>query len=126
MIKAFAEKKAVALFLTLFIILLVVILANIILNIMSSQSRLTHHQVSRIQAYYASMAGINAAIEQLRLGQWTTTPLNTPYKLCKSSGCSIVDDKLPSVVKEVAITISAIDASTGLREIKAKATYAPQ
>lgn len=51
-------------------LLVVVILANVILSTILSQSRLTHHQISRIQAYYAAMAGMNYALEQLRLGNW--------------------------------------------------------
>jgi Tfp pilus assembly protein PilX len=64
-------KKGVVLLVVLGTILLVVILANIILNSMSSQSRLTHHQVSRIQAYYAAQAGMNYALERLRIPNWT-------------------------------------------------------
>ena len=63
-------KRGVALFIVLGTILVVVILANIVLNIILSQSRLTHHQISRIRAYYASLAGMNYALEQLRTGTW--------------------------------------------------------
>ncbi|MBM3249842.1 MAG: hypothetical protein FJZ09_03220 [Candidatus Omnitrophica bacterium] len=59
-------EKGIALFLVLGTLLVVIILTNVILVLMSSQSRLTHHQVSRIQAYYASMAGVNYAYDQLR------------------------------------------------------------
>jgi len=63
-------------------IMIVVILANIVLNIVLSQTRLTHHQVSRIQAYYAGLAGMNYALEQLRTGNWTAP---NQYNLTDSS-----------------------------------------
>jgi len=63
-------------------IMIVIILANIVLSIVLSQTRLTHHQVSRIQAYYAGLAGMNYALEQLRTGNWTA-PL--VYSLSDSS-----------------------------------------
>ncbi len=76
MAKARIKEKAIALFIVLATILVIIALANAILTIILSQSRLTHHQVSRIQAYYAAMAGINFALEQLRTGAWTFSPTN--------------------------------------------------
>ena len=64
------QRKGVVLLIVLATIMVVVILGNIILTIMSSQARLTHHQVSRIRAYYAAQAGVNLALEQLRRGVW--------------------------------------------------------
>lgn len=63
-----SHKKGVMLFMVLSTILVVVALANIILVLVSSQSRLTRHQTGRIQANYAAQAGIQYAIEMLRLG----------------------------------------------------------
>lgn len=51
-------------------LLVTAILGTILLNFMSSQTRFTHHQVSRIQAYYAALAGMNYAYERLRTGTW--------------------------------------------------------
>ncbi len=65
------KERGVALFVVLATIFVVVLLANICLNIMVSQSRLTHHKVNRIQAYYAGWAVINYAQEELRRGKWT-------------------------------------------------------
>ena len=64
-------KKGIALFMVLGTLLVVTILAFIMLNIMLSHSRLTQHQVGRIQAYYAAQAGMNYALEMLRTGAWT-------------------------------------------------------
>jgi Tfp pilus assembly protein PilX len=60
--------KGVVLLMLLGIILIVTILANVILNVILNQGRLTHHQVSRTRAYYAGLAGINLALENLRTG----------------------------------------------------------
>ena len=65
------HKKGVVLFIVLGMLLVVASLATVILSLILSHSRLTHHQTSRIQAYYASMAGINYGLEKLRTGSWT-------------------------------------------------------
>lgn len=56
------------------IILVAVFLANVVLNIISSHPRLTHHQISRIQAYYAAWAGIGYAYDRMTAGDasWPT------------------------------------------------------
>jgi len=64
------SRRGITLILILAVILVVVWLANIALVLISSQSRFTHHQVSRIQAFYAAQAGINYALEKLRTGEW--------------------------------------------------------
>lgn len=70
MFRAIYKKKGVALFLTLAVVMIAVILIGIILGIMLNHLRLTQHQVGRIQAYYASFAGMNLALENLRTGVW--------------------------------------------------------
>jgi len=77
------SRKGVALFIVLGTIIIVLTFATVILSIIASQARLTHHQVSRIQAYYASMAGVNYATEMLRNGTWSpavarSEPLSDP------------------------------------------------
>jgi len=73
------NNNGVALFLVLGTMLIVIVLAGIILSIISSQSRLTHHQVSRIQAYYAAQSGMVYAFDQLRRGTpgWSATVAST-------------------------------------------------
>ncbi|MBU4346475.1 MAG: hypothetical protein KKH29_04020 [Candidatus Omnitrophica bacterium] len=61
-------KKGIVLLIVLSIVLVTAILANVVLNLITSQSRLTHHQISRIQSYYAASAGKNYALEMLRIG----------------------------------------------------------
>jgi len=76
------DKRGVVLFIVLMTIVIVSTLASVVLSIMVSQARLTHHQASRIQAYYASQAGVNYAIEMLRIGPPTGWTVGT----C-TSGC---------------------------------------
>lgn len=64
------NKKGIAIFMVLATILIVVVLANVVLAIISNQSRLTRHEVGRIQAYYAAQAGLVYALEMLRNGSW--------------------------------------------------------
>ncbi|MFA5411320.1 MAG: hypothetical protein WC321_05630 [Candidatus Omnitrophota bacterium] len=123
------NKKGIALFIVLGTLLLIIVLANIILVIMLSHSRLTQHQVSRIQAQYASMAGLNYALEMLRLNNapWTTAGT---YNICNSNpscntltpsgGCTANEPNLPCSVGFVAVTISGSPSAYTLR---AKTTY---
>lgn len=67
--KLFGE-KGIALFMALGLLLIVVVFANVILTIMLNQSRVTGHQVGRIQAYYAGIAGMNLALDNLLNQQW--------------------------------------------------------
>lgn len=110
-----SKEKGVVLFIVLATLMIVIVLANAMLNIMSSQSRLTHHQVSRIQAYYAAQAGMNLAIERLRTGTWGSGE----YSLCKS-GCIVNDTDIPY---RVDIKISDPNPTTNIRTIAFTTTY---
>ena len=85
-------------FIVLGMLLIVVALAGVILNIIRSQARFTHHQASRIQAYYASQAGINYAIEMLRTGGWVINTHCLP-----PGGCLLTDPDFPAAVASVNI-----------------------
>ena len=91
------SSRGIAFVLVMAFILAVVVSATISLLLMSTQARLTHHQVSRIQAFYAAQAGINYALEQLRTGGWvagTDCPSASPCSVSFDSG----DFKPPSIV----------------------------
>lgn len=100
------NKKGVVLLVVMGTVFIVIFLANVVLRIIGSQSRLTHHQVSRIQAYYASMAGVNYALERLRTGTWNANscPDTSSCKL------SVLDSNFsatfPNSVSEVNIVIT--------------------
>lgn len=97
------NKRGIVLVIVLGTLLVVVSLATVILSLILSHARLTHHQTSRIQAYYAAQAGMNLARENLRNGTWTTGS----YTLCKS-GCTVNDSDIPY---SVAINIGALGTS---------------
>jgi hypothetical protein len=65
-----SRNKGVALYLALSLLMIAIVLANVILTIMLNQSRFSQHQIGRIQAYYAGMAGLNASMDHLRSNTW--------------------------------------------------------
>ena len=101
------NKKGMALLAVLVVLLVVVALANVMLSIMLNQSRLTHHNVSRIRAYYAAMAGIRLAYENLRTKSWAYSSsycINPTNAACNSLPLlNKVSD--PAIPYEVMITI---------------------
>ncbi len=113
------NRKGVVLLLLLGTLLITTSLAGIATYIVVTQSRLSQHQINRIKAYYAALAGINLAMEKLRVGAWGTT-VGVPYTLCNNTGCDAYDYDIP--FDGVSITISDPDAA-GLRTINANVTY---
>lgn len=71
------RKRGVVLVIVLCTLLVVIGLATVVLSFILTHARLSYHNTSRIQAYYASMSGINYALEQLRTGEWTYSPINS-------------------------------------------------
>ncbi len=129
------NKKGVVLLIVLGTLLVVVSLATVVLSMMLSHYRLTHHQTSRIQAYYAALAGVNYGLENIRTGGYTLTTSCATTSCC-SSPCtmSFADgDFKPSILVSpangVLITIipygsTGCTASPGNTTcVSAKATY---
>lgn len=108
------DNRGVMLIIVLVSVLIAVILAGVILSFVLSQHRFTHHQASRIQAYYASLAAMNLVNEKIRAGTWGTGT----YTLC-NSGCTIND---ADINYKVTIIVSNPDAS-GVRTIKLNTPY---
>ncbi|MCM8801481.1 MAG: SurA N-terminal domain-containing protein [Candidatus Omnitrophica bacterium] len=104
------NKKAIAMVVILGTIVIVFVLAGAILVMSSSQSRLVHHQVSRIQGYYASMLGVNYAYRQLYTGAWLIPPAggSDAYSICRNAGlgCTLVESNLPHTVSRVNISVT--------------------
>ena len=91
------SKKGVILFIVLGTIIVVMGLAIIVLRIIASQSRLTHHQVSRIQALYAAKAGMVYAQEMLRTNVWYYN--SAADNSCPNPvGCTVSDGAFPPSV----------------------------
>ncbi len=87
------SEKGIVLLLVLSLIMIGAVLAGVIMNITLSHFELTRHKVQRIRAYYAALAGMNLAFEQLRVGNssWTAGGNHT---LCES-GCDVNDADIP-------------------------------
>lgn len=92
------NKRGMILPIVIWVILAVVVLSAVILRIVSNQTRLTHHQVSRIQAQYAAKAGMVYALEMLRTGVWGYS-VSSAVNTCVNSGdCPVSDPSFPSAV----------------------------
>jgi len=100
------NNKGMILLVVICTIFLAILLSNVILRIISSQSRLTHHQVSRIQAYYAGLGGVNYAYDKLRKGDWATPTSPVTYYLCRS-----LNDCIPNVTGNTLITEAGLPKS---------------
>jgi hypothetical protein len=123
-----SNKKGVLLFIVLGTIIVVAALSTVILRIILSQSRLTHHQVSRIQSQYAAKAGLNYALDKLRRNDDANWPATGEYvRIMRRSGASVPDfnePNLPGSIDRVEITVYAPGSGiSGTRKISAKAIY---
>ncbi len=137
MLKTRPGKKGVVLLTILMALLVVVLLATVVVRTILSSARFTHHQVSRTQAYYAGMAGINYALQMIRAGSWVVGTNCT-------TGCSLktlfasTDFKPPIFVtstNDIIVTIKAypdatlcpssrgLPANTGCVSVKVNYTY---
>jgi Tfp pilus assembly protein PilX len=134
------NKKGIALYLVLMVLLVVIIFANIILSLVSSQSSLTTHQTKRIQAFYAAQAGINYALEALRINDtnWTGSPpfnSNITHYMCRSNttgfpcdanltnSANITEPSLPTSINYIQIVVGPFNATTGSRQVTSIANY---
>ena len=122
------NKKGSILFIAVAMIMVVAVLATVMLRIISNQARLTHHQVSRIQAQYAAKAAIIYTIDKLRRNNDPGWPATVQFTktMCRS-GCDINEGDLPGSVQQIDITVYGPTAPgsqlSGTRRITARATY---
>ncbi|MFA5004806.1 MAG: hypothetical protein WC561_01610 [Candidatus Omnitrophota bacterium] len=130
MIKSCPDKRGVALFITLAAVAIVIILANVVLNIMSTQGRLTHHQVSRIQAYYAAQAGMVYTMEMLKSGAWSADASNIRYACHRSCIDSVAatytiptDADIPYNIQVTIYPLGSGISGTTRLDIKTDYTY---
>lgn len=102
------NKKGVVLVIVLGTILVTALLANAVIHLISSQSRLTHHQLSRIQAYYATKAAVTYAQEQLRAGAWVAGTNCTVASPCNAAnvGLNLAADFRPASVTGISLVIT--------------------
>jgi len=121
------------LFIVMGVILVVGIMAIAILRIISSHSRLTHHQVTRIQAQYAARAGVMYALDKLRRNDdaacWPTSGSYTIIMRSSTPGaCVVIEPNLPASVSQVDITVYDYGTTPGAvfadaRKVSATATF---
>ena len=89
------NKSGIALFMVLTTVVVIVLWGEVTLKFMASQNRFTHESVNRIQAYYAAKAGMTYALEMLRTGTWTFTPVNS---CSPPAGCLFNEPNFPSSI----------------------------
>jgi len=129
------NRKGVVIFIVLATILVVVILSGVILSVISSQSRLTHHQVSRIKAYYAGRGMMSYAMEKLRIGDWIPNSSGGANKYACHRGCidSVTanytipqDADIPYKIQiKIYPKDNALSATATQLDIKTEYTYTP-
>ena len=132
------HKKGVILFIVVGVIMVVAILSTVILRVIANQSRLTHHQVSRIQAQYAAKAGVIYALDKLRrnnpvdpdfacwpaAGTYTNTMFRSGLATFGPPPCVVIEPALPNSIAQVDITVGAPGLGvSGTRKVSATAIY---
>ena len=132
MFKRILCKKGVALYMVIASILIALVFTGIILNLVLSQNRFSLHSASRLQAYYATLAGSNYASEMFRTGVWSASgpfPFSN-HALCQSlasppAGCScdIEEPNLPGTISCVNIVIDGTTGPTGALQIQTTAVF---
>ncbi len=116
----------------------VILMSGVVLNLITSQSKLTDHQVKRMQAYYAAQAGMNYGFEQLRIAAvgspWLTDTVSSrTFRICGSAyqlanpglcnGNNVTESSFPPIINFVNITIGPRDAVTNERAVNATVDY---
>jgi len=130
-----ANESGIVLIIVLAIILVVVILSGAMLRTIISQSRLTHHQVSRIKAYYAGKGMMNYVQDMLRKGTWTADATNKKYAChrdCSGLGVPAPNYIIPTdndILYNILVTIyplnQALSNTVTQLDIKTEYTYTP-
>ena len=107
-----SQEKGMVLYIVLTTLLIVVILSNVLLSLVANQNRLTHHQTSRIQSYYATQAGLVFAFEQLRQYQNDTVLTSPTWGQCGITrdclGIPLFDDEFPFTIENKIVMINVI------------------
>lgn len=96
-------KRGALLLIVIMTIVVAIILSNVILNMMLSQGRLSINELRRIQAKYASMAGINWAYQNLIRGN----PLFIPAGNCVRNSLTDSDTTFPSSINSIDVYVAS-------------------
>ncbi len=104
------SKKGMVLLVVLATLLVLISLAVAVLSLILSHNRLTVHQVNRVKAYYAALAGMNLAMEEMRNGNWLPATATT-YCLCSSTTCPSSPSGLCAGVSITSNAVGVVDDS---------------
>ena len=96
-------KKGIALYIVLTTILIVTVLANIVIRMMLTHARVSRHELSRTQAYYAGLAAMNWARAQLEVGNFFCNPAINTNSCRAPAGCVFNDPALPNTIRSVRV-----------------------
>ncbi len=107
MVNPTVPKRGALLFIVIMTIVVAVILGNVILNMMLSQGRLSLFELRRIQAKYASMAGINWAYQNLRTENWAMPAAGN----CERRSLTDGDTAFPSSINYVDVYVASPGAT---------------
>ena len=132
MTKQGSHARGVALYLVISSLFIALILSSVILRTVLNQTRLTHHGVSRIQAYYASYGALNYSFAKIREGVWPIPALGSAavsYTMCRRNSlgvctCNYCDDEIAMPISVIVITFD--NSNTGPNNtlrVSASATY---
>lgn len=92
----FCAKEGTALIFLMATIIMVFVLSGVMASLVLNQTRFSHHEISRVKAYYAALAAMNLARDNLRTGTWTGG--GSEYTLCNESWCDAYDYDIPCPV----------------------------
>jgi len=120
--KALRSNRGIALYMVICMLIVVLALAFVVANLLSSHFRFTHHEIQRIRAYYAAMAGLVLAYDQLTYGvpAWTTAIPTTHQLFC--SACEFPDATIPFQVN-VLVDIPGTSVDGVGRRVSAAVDY---
>ncbi len=130
MFKMINDKKGFALMVVLAFTIIIVIIAGTVLAILTSQGRLSEHQFRRTLAYYSANAGIQYALEMLRLGTtnfdgYTCTCCDDPNSACDLSPDLELEqnNQTFTIVVHIGTETNAGDEFDGTRPVSATVQY---
>lgn len=86
-------KEGTALIFLLATIIMVFVLSGVMASLVLNQTRFSHHEISRVRAYYVALAAMNLARDNLRTGVWTGG--GSTYTLCNDISCDAYDYDMP-------------------------------
>ena len=121
------NRKGMALYLVLAVLVVTAIVAGMFLNLILSNSRLTHHTVSRSQAYFAAKLGMNYAIEMLSHNEpgWTdATAFDRTICRPDRGPCDKEEPDLPAAINNITIHVGALGTGLlGTRDLNITVDY---